>query len=61
LRILSTYSTAGDIGTIAPVRSNTGMISSGDRLAKKNLQVLLRTKIVDETPRPPSIADAYFW
>ena len=29
--------------------------------AKKNLQVLLRTKIVDDTPGPPSIVTTYFW
>jgi len=28
---------------------------------KKNLQVLLRTQIVDETPGPPSIVTTYFW
>lgn len=28
---------------------------------KKNLQVLLRTKIVDDTPGPPSIVTTYFW
>jgi hypothetical protein len=28
---------------------------------KKNLQVLLHTKIVDETPGPPSIVTTYFW
>ena len=28
---------------------------------KKNLQVLLWTKIVDETPGPPSIVATYFW
>ena len=28
---------------------------------KKNLQVLLHTKIVDDTPGPPSIVTAYFW
>jgi hypothetical protein len=28
---------------------------------KKNLQVLLRTKIVDDTPGPPSIVTMYFW
>jgi hypothetical protein len=28
---------------------------------KKNLQVLLRTTIVDETPGPPRIVTTYFW
>jgi hypothetical protein len=28
---------------------------------RKNLQVLLHTKIVDETPGPPSIVTTYFW
>ena len=28
---------------------------------KKNLQVLLHTKIVDDTPGPPSIVTTYFW
>lgn len=28
---------------------------------KKNLQLLLHTKIVDETPGPPSIVTTYFW
>jgi hypothetical protein len=28
---------------------------------KKNLQILLHTKIVDETPGPPSIVTTYFW
>ncbi|MFY9725454.1 MAG: hypothetical protein WAJ87_08165, partial [Bryobacteraceae bacterium] len=28
---------------------------------KKNLQVLLHTKIVDDTPGPPSIVKTYFW
>lgn len=28
---------------------------------KKNLQILLRTKVVDDMPGPPSIVKAYFW
>ena len=28
---------------------------------KRNLQVLLHTKIVDDTPGPPSIVTTYFW
>jgi hypothetical protein len=28
---------------------------------KKNLQVLLHTRIVDDTPGPPSIVTTYFW
>jgi hypothetical protein len=28
---------------------------------RKNLQVLLHTKIVDDTPGPPSIVTTYFW
>lgn len=28
---------------------------------KKNLQVLLRTRIVEDTPGPPSIVKTYFW
>jgi hypothetical protein len=28
---------------------------------KKNLQVLLHTKIVDDTPGPPNIVTTYFW
>jgi hypothetical protein len=28
---------------------------------KKNLQVLLHTKVVDNTPGPPSIVTTYFW
>jgi hypothetical protein len=28
---------------------------------KKNLQVLLHTKIVDDMPGPPSIVTTYFW
>ncbi len=28
---------------------------------KKNLQVLLHTNVVDDTPGPPSIVTAYFW
>ncbi|HUJ72159.1 MAG TPA: hypothetical protein VLZ30_07930, partial [Verrucomicrobiae bacterium] len=28
---------------------------------RKNIQVLLHTKIVDGTPGPPSIVTTYFW
>jgi hypothetical protein len=28
---------------------------------KKNLQVLLHTRVVDNTPGPPSIVTTYFW
>jgi hypothetical protein len=29
--------------------------------SRKNLQVLLHTKIVDDTPGPPSIVTTCFW
>lgn len=51
---------AGEFLTSAPLISALAGIAPRD-WPKKNVQVLLRTKIVENTPGPPSIVKTYFW
>ncbi|MBV8569752.1 MAG: hypothetical protein JO319_04010 [Acidobacteriaceae bacterium] len=51
---------AGEFLTSIP--SITALAANAPRdWPKKNLQVLLRTKVVGDTPGPPSIVKTYFW
>jgi hypothetical protein len=51
---------AGEFLTSA--RLMTALATSAPRnWPRKNLQVLLRTKVVDDTPGPPSIVKTYLW
>ncbi len=51
---------AGEFLTSGPLMAALAANAPGD-WPKKNLQVLLRTKIVGDTPGPPSIVKSYFW
>jgi hypothetical protein len=51
---------AGEFLTSAPLMAALAANAPHD-WPKKNLQVLLRTKIVEDTPGPPSIVKSYFW
>jgi hypothetical protein len=51
---------AGEFLTSAPLMAAVATNAPGD-WPRKNLQVLLHTKIVDDTPGPPSIVQTYFW
>ncbi len=51
---------AGEFLTSSQLMAVLAANAPGD-WPKKNLQVLLRTKVVDETPGPPSIVTTYFW
>jgi len=51
---------AGEFLTSAPLMTALAAKAPTD-WSKKNLQVLLRTKIVDDIPGPPSIVKTYFW
>jgi hypothetical protein len=51
---------AGEFLTSAPLLA--GLAANAPRnWPKKNLQVLLRTKIVEDTPGPPNIVRTYCW
>jgi hypothetical protein len=51
---------AGEFLTSPRLMAGLAVNAPGD-WPKKNLQVLLHTKIVDDTPGPPSIVTTHFW
>ncbi len=51
---------AGEFLTSAPLMEAWATHAPRD-WPKRNLQVLLRTKIVDDTPGPPTVVKSYFW
>jgi hypothetical protein len=52
--------TAGEFLTSAPLMAALATKVPGN-WPKKNLQVLLRTRIVEDTPGPPTIVKTYIW